>query len=285
MNCRLSILVAIAWCIAVHANPRPLEIVDWHVYLYSERVVVSLSPNDARVIAEFTFRFEPEKRRLLKKFPTSIQVPIWLPNDAPEDDSVAAFWHAFGSKPVHTLNETNHDAFADALMFRALLKGQKVEVEDFVTYSSGLKAHTRHMLERSRLRAEVQHFADEGVGCVIIGLQCNSMLLRGDNPLIVSYRQPHVQTGQLRRFLYLPAFYGLPKNATTSDPARYSITLRADSGCLVQVTQGSKQYCLDPGESIELTPVHHEAIAATIDAGSNQPLQPTRPSLDVSCDP
>jgi hypothetical protein len=282
MKCRLSILVAIAWCIAAHANPRPLEVINWRVYLYSERVVVGLSPTDARVTAEFTFRFEPEKRRLLKKFPTSIQVPIWLPNDAPEDDSVAAFWQAFGSRPVHTLDQTNLNAFANALMFNAHLKGQRVEVEEFIPYSPRLSPHLRQAMEKSRFKAEAQHFADEGVGCVIVVIRCNSMLLRGDTPLMVSYRQPHAQTGQLRRFVYLPAFYGLPDDTTESHPSRYSITLRADPGCWVHVKKGLEQYRLGPGESIDLTPVHHEAITATIDGGSNQPLQPTQPSLDVS---
>jgi hypothetical protein len=279
MNRRLSILVAIAWCIAVHANPRPLELFDWPVYLYSERVVVSLSSNDARVFAEFTFRFEPDKRRLLKKFDTSIQVPIWLPNDAREDETVATFWEAFGASPAHTLDETNRNTFNKALLFRALLKGQKVEVESFVTYSPRLKAHTRQFLEkRSRLKAEVQHFADEGVGCVIVGVRCKSLLLRGDTPLLVSYRQPHVRVGESRRFVYLPAFYDQPQDVSASDRSRYTIRLVADPGCWIRVTNGGEDYFLKPGEGIDLTPAHLEPITATIEAGSNQPLKPTRPA-------
>jgi hypothetical protein len=280
----LLLLSTIGYCLTATANPRAYLKVGPRVYLYSERVVVSLSPHDARVTAAFTFRFEPDKRRLLKANVTMVQVPIWLPNDAPDDVSLAAFWQIFGSESLHTLTETNRDTFLRALAFTARVGGQDLDVAHALTYSTHLRVSERQHFERWPTKHDVLRFADEGFGCVIVGVPCKPLLLRGDTPLMVSYRQPHAGVAGYRRFVYLPSFYHQPQELSVSDRSRYSITLEAASGCRVQVTKGVEQYSLNPGENIVLTPVHHEEITATIDCGSTQSVEATQPRPEASHD-
>ena len=196
MNRWLLILSTVGCCLTATANPRAYLKVGPRVYLNSERVVVRLSPHDARVTAAFTFRFEPDKRRLLPKGNMiMVQIPIWLPNDAPDDDPLAAFWQIFGSESLHTLTDTNRNTFLGTLAYTARVGDEGLGVASVLTYSTHLRSSERRHLEQWPTKHDVLRFADEGFGCVIVGVPCKPRELMGETPLMVSYRQPHAGVG------------------------------------------------------------------------------------------
>jgi len=81
-------------------------------------------------------------------------------------------------------------------------------------------------------------------------------------PLTITYRQPLLQAGGVGHFFYLPEFANLPKGASTADTNRYSITIAAKPGCSLVMSSGDQNLAIEAGQSVTLSPRHHQAIRA-----------------------
>jgi len=272
------ISLALGVCATACANPRVI-FPQTRVYLSSERVSVTISPTEAQVSATFTFRFDPDRLDYVKDLGLSIQVPIWLPDVAAANSAVERFWQSFGGTLLHAMTEDARPRFDEVFSFSAILGTQRLSVERFMTYSSHLDPRILPYNRWAEKKVEFQKFKRDGVACTIVEVSCQGTMLRGETPLVVSYRQPLVRNAQTGRFLYLPAFYDLPEGAPTTDTNRYSITLTAAKGCSVQVINGRHRHALASGQSIILTPIHHQPISAMAQAGSKQAIQGTGSSL------
>jgi hypothetical protein len=87
--------------------------------------------------------------------------------------------------------------------------------------------------------------------------------------MTISWRQPLLHVSGKGEFFYLPGFENLPVAATTTDTNRYSITIAAEVGCSVEVSDGSEKAIVLAGQSRVFTLRHHQAIRAMVTARAN----------------
>lgn len=236
-------------------------------YLSSERVAVTISQTGAQVHATFTFRFQPDRLDYVKEAGrVGIEVPIWLPDNDPENAAVAEFWKTFGTRFLHGLDRTNRQCFHEMLAFSATLRARHLEAQ------AGLRSCSSHLDDRGRSpvyaremqRPEFVTFRPEGAACVIVAMACEGVELRDGAPLSVSYRQPLIKAPEGRRFVYLPSFQDLPQGFSTADTNLYAIVLSAAAGCTLQVTNGDERDQVEPGQKIVLSPRHLQPIRAIL---------------------
>jgi hypothetical protein len=261
---------------SVYANPS-VKVMRTHAYLSSERVAVMITQTGAQVRATFTFRFNPDRLDYVKEAGlVGIEVPIWLPDNDPENPALTHFWDTFGSRFRQGIARNNRQCFYDTLAFSAMLRSRHLETE------AGLKSWSSHLddargsriFAREMQRPEFVTFRPEGAACFVVVMTCPGVELR-EYPLTVSYRQPLVKTPKDRRFVYLPSFQDLPQGVTTADTNRYAIVVGAAAGCPLRVTNGDESYELVPGQEVLLSPRHFQPIRAILVAGSSESVQRT----------
>jgi hypothetical protein len=262
MVTRIGIMVIWLFVATAKSNPLPLALpAADRIYMASEHLTVTISPDVAELQGTFTFRYRQEVWSPGRKSFVQLEIPIWFPEAQPRDPSVAGFWKAFRRDDGTQITPQTRAAFEKAVGLRVALGGHEVPVEEFWTLTS----------TNNRQRWAPHEWQQEPGFCCLafrFYFQDDSELTK--KPLTISYRQPLLQTNGVGRFFYLPEFQNLPKNASTTDTNIYLITVVAKPGCSLAVTNGDKQSRVEAGQSIMISPRHHQSIRATATTRPNK---------------
>jgi len=258
---RFAILISFLLCATARANPRALLLGAERIYMSSEQLTVTISPEDAELRGTFTFQFRQDVTAPKRPYVVILQIPIWFPEQHPTDPSVAVFWKTFPKYGVGHLTPQSRAAFERAVGLRASLGDQALPVEDFCTLT-----HT-NSTPRWADRAWQQEAA---FCCLVFGFSIEDDTALTQKSLTISYRQPLSHSEGVAGFYYLPVFQNLPKGTSTTDTNRYAITIAAQPGCSLAVTSGDQKLQVESGQSVTLSPRHHQAIRAVAKTQSNK---------------
>jgi len=261
MITRIAITVVAFTAGIAEGNPLPLAIpAADRMFMASEHLTATISPEVAEMHGTFTFRYRKDVSSSGQKSFVQLQVPIWFPETQPRDPSVAGFWKVFRRDDGNQITPQTRAAFENAVGLRVALGGQEVPVEEFWTLTS----------TNNRVRwAPPEWQREPGFSCLVFRFyfQDDSELTK--KPLTISYRQPLLQTNGVGRFFYLPVFHNLPDTLSTADTNVYSITVVA-KGCFLTVISGDKQAGVQAGRGIMISPRHHQPIRATAKSTPNE---------------
>jgi hypothetical protein len=257
---RVTTLITVLFSMSLRANPVGHVAPPNRVYLASEHLTVTISPADAELKGTFTFQYRQDgyspTNRLAK-----LEFPVWFPERDTKDPTVAAFWKVFSRDQGYgEVGDQTRPVFDKALALR-VFEGDEQGGRLFSILTSRSPRHVWVPQEWHR---------EAGYCCLVFTfhvLPAKSGLTVA--PLTVSYRQPHIQTSRGAKFFYLPVFQNLPKGLSTADTNRYSITLVAQPGCSMRVSNGHQEATVEAGQSITLSPRHHQPIRAMVTSKPN----------------
>jgi hypothetical protein len=251
---RAIIIITFLFCIVARANPIgfALSAAD-RVYIASERLTVTVSPDVAELKGTFVFRYRQDVRNPGQKSFVMLEIPIWFPETHPRDPSVAAFWRSFPKDDITTVSPQNRAAFEKAVGLRVSLDGESLPIGQFSTLTS----------TNSRQRWAAREWQQEaGFCCLVFRFYFTDDSALAEKPLTVAYRQPLLEEDGVGKFFYLPTFQNLPKDISTTDTNRYAITVAAQPGCSLTVSNGDQQRTLETGQGFTLSPKHNQPIKA-----------------------
>jgi hypothetical protein len=261
---RLPPIIYAVSCAAAVGNPLPgLNSADALVYIASEHLSVSLSPEGASLKGVFTFQSRGTVKEAYMGQPVLMDVPIWMPE---QNSNVTNSWKGIPRDEVVMFTPETRDAFEKGLLLSVLTGDQPLEIQRFTILT------TRNDRQRWAPREWQQ---EPGFWCVVTRFLVPSCSAMTQKSMTISWRQPLLQTAGKREFFYLPVFENLPAGATTSDTNRYSITITAEAGCSVEVSNGSEKATVPAGDSRVFTPRHHQAIRAMVTTRANKALHAT----------
>jgi hypothetical protein len=250
----IAILIFFLVCAAARANPVALALpATDRIYIASEHLTISISPEVAELRGTFTFQYRQDVPSPGQRSFVMLEIPIWFPEQHPTDSSVAEFWRVFPKDNGAEVTPQTTGVFERAVALHASLGGQSLPVSQFSSLT-----HTN-----SRQRWAAREWQQEaGFCCLVFGFYFKDDSTLTQKPLIISYRQPLSHSGGVASFFYLPVFQNLPKSTSTTDTNRYAITITAQPGCSLMVTSADQKSEVESGHSITLSPRHHQAIRA-----------------------
>jgi hypothetical protein len=267
-------LVAIA---TASANPKakPIDLSQAVIsaYLDSEHVLISMSATDAVFSGSFTFATSPG-------WPGGwfVNFYIWFPEDSAGDPTVDAFWKALGRDDLLATNavqwEILHRAVGLSIRLgeRELSPGNGIEGFSATHYRRPVPLTPVDERVLATFRRHYPEAVDpdklDELGFCLLAIQFvdNGSVISNRTPFRVSYRQPLARCAGGARFFYMPVFDGLPRDISTADTNRYSITFVA-RGCSLAVTNGTQSAILDSEASATFAPERHQPFRATATAG------------------
>ena len=153
------------------------------------------------------------------------------------------------------------DAFEKDLALSVFTGSQLLEIKRFTILT------THNSRQRWAPRAWQQ---EPGFWCVVPRFLVPSCSALMQKPMTMSWRQPLLHVAGKREFFYLPVFENLPAPATTTDTNRYSITITAEAGCSVEVSNGNEKATVLPGQSRVFTLQHQQPIRAMVTIRANR---------------
>jgi hypothetical protein len=259
-------IYAILCCVAA-ANPLPgLNSADTLVYIASEQLSISISPESASLKGVFTFQSRGMVKEAYMNQPVLMDLPIWFPEQSPEGSNFTAFWKTIPKDEVVMFTPKTRDAFEKGLVLSVFTGDQLLEIKRFTILTT----------HNDRQRWAPRDWQQEpGFWCIVPRFLIPSCSALTQKPLTISWRQPLLQMAGKREFFYLPAFENLPGLATTADTNIYSITITAEPSCSVDVSNGNEKATVLPGQSRVFSPRHHQAIRAMVTAWANPTVQRT----------
>jgi hypothetical protein len=256
----LSVLL-LAICVT-RGNPIPGPL-GAHYYISFEQLQVAVSPTNAVFKGTFEFSSPDLKDSDKETWETYMELPIWFPQQTSDDPSVNAFWEAFGTNIFNVIRPNNKGAFEKAVALKVFFGRQAMPVAGFaMLYQDG----DRRPFEFFTFNEwkVFQEYQEPGFCCLLFHIDGLGTFAQKHVPVTISYRQPLLKVGKTGRFFYLPIFENLPKDVSTTDTNRYSIELTALPGCLLSVTNGSKAFQIEAGNSVTLIPEDRQAIRAIV---------------------
>jgi hypothetical protein len=239
------------------ANPRPPP--EIKSYLDSEKLLVTISPTDATVVATFTFRSDEDISNVssTRSEDVTVSLTIWLPEDgvgvllprrfAPYNDNRVPLVLENGvyREPINTGIRMN--VLAESPERMPLSK-------DYYEYS---EEHRKGGAESSGAKS----FLEPNFYKLVLRFFIPRSVVENRHPLTFSYKSPlvHRQNGG-GLFYYVPYFDNLPSGISTSDTNRYAITLQATTDCSLEVTTCGKTVSVAGGKSTTVAPKANEPI-------------------------
>ena len=256
---RATILILLAGCTLVSANPRPVpRSRDYRLYMAAEHLAITVSTQAASLSGTFSFKLRPEMHPHIMDPSAMLQIPIWFPERDSKDPGVAAFWKAF---PVEQRNfeltQANRRVLDEVLGLRVSIGKRALEISGFWVLTNG---------------APVYHLAPDGwnqepgLCCLIFELEFRDETMLLQEPLALCYRQPLLHTPRGEEFFYLPVLKDLAKG---TDMNRYSIIITPDPSCALEVSNGEEKATVASGNCAKLVPQHHVAIRARVKSYAN----------------
>ena len=263
---RLPAVIYVMSCVAAVANPLPgLNEAGALVYIASEHLTVSISPERASLKGVFTFQSRGTVKEAYMSQPVLMDIPIWMPEQNTQSSNVTSFWKGIPSDEVVMFTPETRDAFEKGLVLSVSTGNEPLEIKRFTILT------TRNDRQRWAPRDWQQ---EPGFWCVVPQFLIPSCSALTQKPMTISWRQPLLHVSGKGEFFYLPGFENLPAAAMTTDTNRYSITIAADAGCSVEVSDGSEKANVLAGQSRIFTLRHHQAIRVMVTARA-KPLQAT----------
>jgi hypothetical protein len=230
-------LMAVLFCGVCRANPLPVAFpAEDRVYMASEHLTVSVSPDVAEINGKFTFNYQPGVPH-----GTSImlEVPIWFPEVDPEDQSVAEFWKCFRKdRGFDEIKPQERAVLEKALGLRVTLGSHPVSLDSFFTLTS---------TNRIQKWAPRDWQQETGFCCLVFDFYFTTPAPLTEKPLEISYRQPLLLCKGEREFFYLPVLQNLPKDIAIDDTSRYAITVVPKPSCSLIVRNGSQDKIVRAG--------------------------------------
>jgi hypothetical protein len=265
---RIAMVILFLFSAEARANPIALALpASDRIYLASEHLTATVSPDVAELQGTFTFQYRQDVPAPGRPSFVMLEIPIWFPEADPEDPAVAAFWKAFPKDEVTEVTPQMRTTFEQAIALRVGLGNKSLRVEQFSTLTS----------TNSRQRWAPREWQQEvGFCCLVFRFYFKDDSALTKKPLTISYRQPLVHADRGGRFFYLPVFQNLPKGASTADTNRYAITIAAHQGCSLVVTSGDRTFAVKAGHSIALSPRHYQPIRALAKTRPNKSVETNR---------
>ncbi len=268
MTCRISFVICLAVLLSIgRSGGNPIvgpENIPARVYISSEHLSVTVSSNAATFEGTFTFAAQDLNDFNKETQQTFMELPIWFPQQVSDDPTVTAFWNAFGANMLQSLNPLTTNAFEKAIGLKIVFKKQLMSLRRgfFMFYQGGnQRPFMFFFLKEQKIFREIE---DPGFACLVFSVDGLGEVAQSHAPVIVSYRQPLLKTKGQGRVFYLPIFENLPKDISTTDTNRYSITLTAATDCSLTVTNGKRRFKVRAGHSLTLAPEAHQAIRAVV---------------------
>jgi hypothetical protein len=236
-------------------NPRVVSAYR-NAYLASERLDIEVRPAEARFTGEFHFRFTKPADRYNRTNSIAVcGVEVWLPNPPGPGPQEGDFWRFLNvsNPPVH-VRPVEITPDGQKLLQKLLELKFTIAGREFPAVG----------IEISPKRDE---FLDEpGSCCMLVSFAAPADLLSGNEPVVISYRQPLHESEGVRRLYYVPEFFGIPSKywTSTTNRAHYSITVKTSPECSLAGSNGSEVFVLEPQQSITLTPSHYQPIRAAV---------------------
>jgi hypothetical protein len=257
----LPAIIYVISCVAAAANPLPvLNSADALVYIASEHLSVSISPESASLKGVFTFESRGTVKEAYMNQPVLMDIPIWMPKQNPESSNVTSFWKEIPRDEVVMFTSETRDAFEKDLVLSVLTGNHPLEIKRFTILTT----------HNDRQRWAPRDWQQEpGFWCVVPRFLIPSCSALTQKPMTISWRQPLLHVAGRRELFYLPVFENLPAPATTTDTNRYSITITAEASCSVEVSNGNEKATVLPGQSRVFTLRHHQAIRAMVTIRAN----------------
>lgn len=250
------------WGSLASGNPIPGP-VGAHVYISAERLEVIVSATEATITGSFVFSAQDLKASDADVRQTFMQLPVWIPQGSSNDPSVANFWGAFHTNIYNIIRPTNKAAFDNAIGLKVLSEKQAMPVNAFIMLYQGgdQRPFEYFVLEQQRLfRAN----PEPDLCCLVFRVDGLGESIQKRVPVEVSYRQPLLRGEKTSHFYYLPIFENMPKEVSTTDTNRYSITLTAAKGCELTITNGQERFKIKAGHSVSIAPQNRQAIRAVV---------------------
>ena len=117
---------------------------------------------------------------------------------------------------------------------------------------------------------------EPGYHVLLFTFMVSPRIIDSGTPITISYRQPLLSTAGTSSFFYMPIFEHLPKSVSLSETNHYGITLTAAPNCDLVVTNGLFHARVAPGQNVNLSPKHLQAIRVTVQPQVNKSPQATR---------
>jgi hypothetical protein len=264
---RLAAIIYVILCAAASANPLPgLNEAGALVYISSEQLSISLSPERANLKGVFTFKSRGTVKDPYMNQPVLMDIPIWFPEQNPKGSNVSGLWKAIPRDDVVMITPKIRDAFEKELPLRVSTGNQLLDIKRFSILTT----------DNHRQRwAPVDWQQEPGFWCIVPRFLVPNCSGLTKEPMTISWQEPLLQVGGKGEFFYLPVFENLPATMTTTDTNRYAITIVAEPTCSVEVSNGNEKATVLPGQSRVFSPRHHQPIRAMVTPRASKPLQPT----------
>jgi hypothetical protein len=253
---RIIIALLLLFSVQAHANPLalPTPPTGDQIYIASEQLSISISPEDAVLKGKFTFRNSPDLEGAEKRnFPVTLKIPVWIPDTSSNDPSVAAFWNAFQKDALNQVTPVNRAVLDKAVGLDISLGERTLPLTSFYAIT---KENTNNWVTLT--------WQQPGYCCLVFLVTESSEFVHDKTPLTLSYRQPHFVEAGKKHFLYMPNFNNLPEDKSTDDFAQYSLKLSTAPTCALDVTHGKRQFILKEGQSVVLSPRHNQAVQVLV---------------------
>jgi hypothetical protein len=260
---RIATFIAFLFCATARANPLPVAFpAEVLVYMSSERLTASISPDEAELKGTFTFS---NQLAVAQAASIILEIPIWFPEIDPKDSSVADFWKSFRKDELTSVTPQIKVALEKSVGLHVSLGGEPLAAYRLTALTS----------TNSRQRWAPREWQQEtGFCCLVFEFYFDHAAALTQKPLTISYRQPLLQVKGAGEFFYLPVLQNLPKSLSTTDTNRYTITIIAEPRCSLVVSNGGQKTLVEAGHSITLSPRHHQAIRAIATTQPRTTLEP-----------
>lgn len=264
--CTILALLALASACA-EANPY----VAIPTYMASEKLSIAVSPRETRISGAFVFR-RSVKVNTEHNSQVVLLLPIWFPEQNPQDKTVRDFWETFEKDTSHVVpvpSEIRKDirpefaaerrqTIRESLDLKLIIGKQQVPVTYFTVYSANTM----------RLGIPAA-WKQPGFCCLRFGFDLEPALVRDEAPVSISYRLPHLRRGNQTLMCYVPVFHNLPAGTITTDTNHYSITVSAAPGCSLLLTNGNQRASIPPGYAATFGPTHEQPIFVAVEPQLN----------------
>jgi hypothetical protein len=261
---RSSFLLIILFCAAAGANPvapdPPLD-----AFISSEKLAVTIGPAEARFNGTFTFKTAGHVSSIEQTGGVArLQIPIWFPADARQSSAIASFWKAIDqSQDSYLIDSASKKAVEQAVELKVVAGARSLPASDLVISGRGGYGYT--MIPK--------RWREPGYHVLLFTFMVSPRIMDSGAPITISYRQPLLGTAGRSSFFYIPLFEHLPTSVSLSETNHYSITLTAAPNCDLDVTNGLFKARVEPGQNVNLSPKHLQAIRVTVQSRANKSVQ------------
>ena len=264
---RLTLFITFMFCLLARGNPVPGAVLT-NAYIASERLVVTLSPAEAKFVGTFTFKVPGGFPKWTKGPPwAGMAIPVWFPERNDENPNVAEFWGVLrrgGLRPMYLLAPDLAPSLSKVYKDTV---GLTVHVGELPYKVGSFDPLPRELDTPGREYFGFQWWRGvQETGFCILRFQVtlSEEVFAKARPVRISYRQPLLNVNGDRRFYYAPILDHLPAEIRSTDTDIYAISLEATPDCELAVSYGDQHFNVAGGQNLTLAPKHFQPIRAIV---------------------